>query len=240
MSQTPKPFKRPPKKHQPKGLSVLYEDNDILVVEKASGLLTVSTDKVQERTAYYLLTDYVRKGMAKSNRRIFIVHRLDRDTSGVLVFAKHEVAKRYLQDNWGDFTKRYYAIVEGRPPEREGIISSYLAESETHRIYSVADPRLGKLSKTAYRVVREGAGRCMLEIDLLTGRKNQIRVHLADKGCPVVGDGKYGRGREKGIRRLALHAASMTIAHPHTKEPMTFESPVPSYLYGLLKPRRQD
>jgi RluA family pseudouridine synthase len=233
-SASPKPFKRPPKKYQPKGLSVLYEDCDILVVDKASGLLTVSNDREQARTAYFLLTDYVRKGNAKSQKRIFIVHRLDRDTSGVLVFAKHEQAKRYLQDHWSDFSKTYYAVVHGRPPEQEGVIVSNLAESPTFRVYSVADPRQGKPSKTAYRLLKQNADYSLLEINLLTGRKNQIRVHLADKGCPVVGDAKYGQ-RQPGIRRLALHAAAITINHPHTKVPLTFEAALPPYLNGLMK-----
>jgi len=232
--KSPKPFKRPPRKYQPRGLPVLYEDVDILVVNKASGLATISNDSARERTAYFLLTDYVRKGNVKSQKRVFIVHRLDRDTSGVLVLAKHEAAKRYLQDNWSDFKKTYCAVVHGRPPEREGVIRSYLAESETYRVYSVSDPQGGKLAKTAYRMVRQTPSHALLEINLLTGRKNQIRVHLADKGCPVVGDAKYGR-KEPGIRRLALHAMSMTINHPHTKQPMTFDAPVPAYMKTLIK-----
>lgn len=230
----PKPFKRPPKKYQPKGLSVLYEDVDILVVNKAGGLATVSNDQAREQTAYFLLTDYVRKGNAKSHKRIFVVHRLDRDTSGVLVFAKHGAAKRYLQENWSDFSKTYCAIVHGAPHEQAGVISSYLAESPTYRVYSVSNPREGKLAKTAYRLVKQASSYSQLEINLLTGRKNQIRVHLADQGCPVVGDTKYGR-KDRGIRHLALHAASITINHPHTKDPMTFDAPIPNYMKALMR-----
>jgi RluA family pseudouridine synthase len=231
---TPKPFKRPPKKYQPKGLSILYEDRDILVVDKINGLLTVSTDQVREQTAYFLLNDYIRKGNSKSRNRVFIVHRLDRDTSGVLVFAKSEDAKRYLQDEWQNVQKKYYAVVRGTLQEKEGLISSYLVENSAHKMYSVSDPRKGKLAKTEYRVLKESTNYSLLEIDLLTGRKNQIRVHMADKGCPVAGDKKYGE-KEKGVKRLCLHSASISLVHPFSKEPMTFETKIPAYFESLFR-----
>ncbi len=229
-----KPFKQPPKRFQPKGLPIIYEDRDIIVVDKVNGLLTMSNDAVRERTAYFLLNDYVRKGNSKSRNRVFIVHRLDRDTSGILVFAKSEQAKRFLQDQWQEFQKKYYAVVCGTLPKKEGLISSYLVENSAHKMYSVSDPSKGKLAKTEYRVLKESANYSLLEINLLTGRKNQIRVHLADKGCPVVGDKKYGE-REKGIKRLCLHSASLTLVHPFSKEPMTFETKVPGYFGSLLR-----
>ena len=234
MRENQKKFKRPPKRYQPKGLSILYEDRDLLVVDKVSGLLTVSNATVRDQTAYYLLNDYVRKGNPKSRHRIFIVHRLDRDTSGVLVFAKNEKAKRYLQDEWQGFQKTYYAVVRGTLPEKQGVITSYLAENSAHKMYSVADPRKGKFAKTGYRVVKESSKYSLLEIDLATGRKNQIRVHLADKGHPVAGDKKYG-AKEKGIKRLALHSASIALTHPFSKEKMLFETKVPAYFETLLK-----
>ncbi len=237
MRESQKPFKRPPKRYQPRGLSILYEDRDILVVDKASGLLTVSNEKVRDRTAYYLLNEYVRKGNQKSRRRVFIVHRLDRDTSGVIVFSKNENAKRYLQEEWQGFQKKYYALVHGTLPEKEGVITSYLAENRVHKMYSVADPKKGKLAKTGYKVLRESPKYSLLEINLLTGRKNQIRVHLSDKGCPVAGDKKYGI-KEKGIKRLTLHAASITIVHPYSKEKMTFTTKVPAYFESLIKGSR--
>ncbi|MDT8318831.1 MAG: RNA pseudouridine synthase [bacterium] len=226
-------FKAPPKKFQPHGLSILYEDRDILVVDKTNALLTIATDKVRENTAYYLLNKYVRKGNLKSKNRIFIVHRLDRDTSGVLIFAKNETAKRYLQDEWQGFEKKYYAVVHGTLAEKKGLITSYLTENAAHRMYSVDDPEKGKLAKTGYKVLKESSKYSLLEIDLLTGRKNQIRVHFSEKGCPVVGDKKYGI-KEKGIKRLALHAVSLTIRHPHTKEKMTFKAEVPAYFKSLV------
>lgn len=228
-----KKFKIPPKRFQPKGLSVLYEDHDILVVDKRSGLSTVSNAKDKENTAYYLLTDYVRKGNPKSKSRVFIVHRLDRDTSGVIVFAKNEKAKRTLQDQWQTFKKTYFAVVRGLLPEKQGVISSYLAENSIHKMYSVKDPDKGKLAKTGYKVLKESEMYSLLEVDLLTGRKNQIRVHFSEKGCPVAGDKKYG-GKDKNIKRLTLHAASLTMVHPFTKEEITFESKVPGYFYSLV------
>jgi len=233
MRESQKKFKRPPKRYQPRGLSILYEDHDILIVDKMSGLLTVGNEKVRENTAYYLLNNYVRKGNQKSRNRIFIVHRLDRDTSGIIVFAKNGDAKRYLQEEWQGFKKKYYAVVQGTLPQKEGIITSCLAENSIHRMYSVDDPGKGKLARTGYKVLRESKKYSLLEIDLLTGRKNQIRVHFFEKGCPVAGDKMYGK-KEKGIKRLALHAASITITHPYTKEKMTFETKVPAYFKSLV------
>ncbi len=233
MPESPKSFKSPPKRYQPRGLSILYEDHDILVVDKINGLLTVSTDKVKENTAYYLLNTYVKKGNPKSRNRVFIVHRLDRDTSGVIVFAKNENAKRYLQEEWHGFTKKYYAVVQGTLPELEGVITSYLAENRAHRMYSVNDPEKGKLAKTGFKVLRASKNYSLLEIDLLTGKKNQIRVHFSEKGYPVAGDKIYGQ-KGVGVKRLALHAASLTILHPHTKEKMTFETNIPPYFKSLV------
>jgi len=188
----------------------------------------------RENTAHHLLNEYVRKGNSKSKNRVFIVHRLDRDTSGILLFAKSEKAKRFLQDEWQNFEKKYIAVVCGSLPEKKGLIRSYLVENSAHKMYSVNDPEKGKLAKTEYRVLKESTTYSLLEINLLTGRKNQIRVHCADQGCPVVGDKKYGV-KEPGIKRLCLHAASIAFIHPFTKEPMNFETKVPAYFETLLK-----
>jgi tRNA pseudouridine32 synthase/23S rRNA pseudouridine746 synthase/23S rRNA pseudouridine1911/1915/1917 synthase len=231
-----KTFKAPPKKYQPKGLTVLYEDYDILVVDKTNGLLTISTDRIKENTAYYHLTEYVKRGVQKSTNRIFIVHRLDRDTSGILIFAKNENSKRFLQDEWHGFKKKYYAVIHGVLSEPEGIITSYLVENRAYKMYSVKDPEKGKLAKTGYKVIKESKKYSLLEIDLLTGRKNQIRVHFAEKGFPVAGDKTYGnKEKDRGIKRLALHSASLTILHPVTKEKMTFETGIPDYFKSLVK-----
>ncbi|HSH20859.1 MAG TPA: RluA family pseudouridine synthase [Draconibacterium sp.] len=221
-------------KHQPKGLTILHEDRDIIVVNKINGLLTIGTEREKENTVYYLLTNYVRKGNPRDRNRIFIVHRLDRDTSGILVFAKTEQVKRFLQDNWKEFTKKYSAVVHGKLPEKEGVISSYLVENRANRMYSVNNPEKGKFSQTGYKVLKENAGFSLLEIDLLTGTKNQIRVHFSEKGNPVAGDKIYGVP-EKGIKRLALHSVSLTLIHPYTKKKMTFETEIPAYFYHLLR-----
>ena len=234
MKKTVKPFKRPPKKYQPKGMVILYEDHDIVVVNKKDGLLTVRTERVKENTALYHLNTYVQKGNPKSNKQVFVVHRLDRETSGVLIFAKTAEAKAYLMDEWKNFKKKYYAIVVGKLPEKEGIITSYLAENSIHKMYSVADPEKGKFAKTGYKVINESKKYSLLEIDLFTGKKNQIRVHFAEKGYPVAGDKMYGN-RNKFIKRLTLHAASLTITHPYTNEPMTFETEIPVYFNTFFK-----
>jgi 23S rRNA pseudouridine1911/1915/1917 synthase len=132
-----------------------------------------------------------------------------------------------------DLKKKYYAVVHGTLPKKEGVITSYLAENRAHKMYSVDDPEKGKLAKTGYKVLRESKKYSLLEIDLLTGRKNQIRVHFSEKGSPVAGDKMYGV-KDKGIKRLTLHAASITILHPDTKEKMTFETKVPAYFKSLV------
>ena len=168
MTEEQSAFKKPPKKFQPRGLDILFEDREIIVVDKADGLLTVSTDREREKTAYSHLNHYVKKGNARSRNRVFIVHRLDRDTSGILVFAKNEKAKRYLQDRWKDFTKKYFAVVHGIPDQKGGEISSYLAENKVYRVYSTEDPSEGRLSKTGFRVLKESGKLSLLEIDLFT------------------------------------------------------------------------
>jgi len=223
------------KRHQPKGLVILYEDRDILVVDKAAGLLTIATDDERTRTAYHLLTDYVRKGCVKSKERIFIVHRLDRETSGVLVFARTEEAKRKLQGNWDQTEKHYLAVVYGVLAKKEGTVTSYLAENAAFRVYSTPNPAQGLLSHTAYRVRQETRIFSLLDVTLLTGRKNQIRVHLAEQGYPIVGDRKYGHKQDP-HRVLALHARSLTIDHPFSGKRMAFEAEVPAHFDRLIPP----
>ncbi|OEU69513.1 MAG: RNA pseudouridine synthase [Desulfuromonadales bacterium C00003093] len=224
---------RPAKKRQPKGLTILHEDKDILVVEKPAGLLTIGTERDKSRTAHYLLNDYVRKGNPKSRNRVYVVHRLDQDTSGILLFAKSEQAKKFLQEHWQQTDKHYLAIVHGRLTPKEGMISSCLAENAAHRVYSTPDTAKGKLSHTAYKVLKETKGFSLLEIHLLTGRKHQIRVHFAEKGHPVAGDRKYGN-RDVGSKRLALHARSISFTHPFSGRPMTFDTGMPEDFVRLL------
>ncbi len=225
--------KRPSRRHRPKGLEIIYEDRDIIVVDKSAGLLTISTNKDKVRTAYFVLTDYVRKGNAKSHKRIFVVHRLDRDTSGLLIFAKTREVQMFFQKDWENVEKRYIAVVHGKPSPKEDTITSYLAENRAHNVYSTPDPKVGKLSHTYYKVVKEAKIYSLLEINLITGRKNQIRVHLADRGHPVVGDKKYGE-KDKWHKRLALHAKSISFTHPVNGKKLTFEAKIPEYIENLV------
>lgn len=216
-----------------KGLAIIHEDKDVLVVDKPSGLLTMATDTERSRTAYFILTDYVRKGCAKSQKRIFIVHRLDKDTSGILLFAKSEEAKLRLQSQWEETTKKYLAIVHGRCEKSAETISSYLVENKAFGVYSTTDPKKGKFSHTAYQVIRQTKDFALLEVDLMTGRKHQIRVHLADIGHPVVGDERYGKKKDP-HKRLALHAKSISFFHPFSGERMTFETKPPADFNKLV------
>lgn len=233
MKNQRKKFKPAPKRFHPKGITVLYEDYDIIVIEKIHGLLTVANAKESDNTVFALLTDYVKKGNAKSKNELYIVHRLDRDTSGIMVFAKSDSVKEYLQHHWKQSKKTYFTVVHGVLNEKAGIISSYLTENKIHRVYSTKDREVGKLSKTEYKVISESEKYSLIEVNLLTGRKNQIRVHFSERGNPVVGDKMYG-GKEKGIKRLTLHAASLRIKHPVSNEIMTFETEIPEYFLKLV------
>ncbi len=215
------------------GLTILHEDRDILVVNKEPGLLTIATDDVQSRTAYFLLTDYVRKGIAKSKERLFIVHRLDRETSGVLVFARTPEAKRQLQDNWDKAEKQYVAVVHGHLKKTEGEICSYLTENVALRVYSTPHASKGRLARTSYRVRHTSAACSVLDVELLTGRKHQIRVHLAELGHPVIGDRKYGKTGDP-YKLLALHARSLTIPHPYKGDLICFTAPEPPHFSRWL------
>ncbi len=220
-------------KRLPRGLEILYEDRDILVVDKPAGLLTVGTGTNKVKTAAYVLTDHIHKGRPKSRNRIFVVHRLDQWTSGVLIFAKSEEVKLHLQAQWKRTEKTYVAVVYGHLAQKQGTITSYLCENKAYVVYSTTDVTKGKLAHTAYKVLKETKQFSLLEINLLTGRKNQIRVHMADKGHPIVGDRKYGKTKD-GYRRLALHSKSISFKHPTSGEQMTFESKVPQYFNKLI------
>lgn len=225
--------KRPAAKYQPTGLPVLYEDRDIIVVEKPGGLLTMGTERDKSRTAHTILNEYVRKGDPRSRNRIYIVHRLDRETSGILIFAKNEGAKNFLQEHWQETEKRYLTVVYGSLLPKTGTISSYLTENSAFTVYSTSDPTAGKLSHTEYTTLKEAKGFSLLEIHLLTGRKHQIRVHLSEKGHPVVGDRKYGKGNDP-YGTLALHARSVSFTHPVNGRRLTFETGIPDFFIRLV------
>jgi len=221
-------------KHRPRGLEIVYEDRDLILINKDPGLLTMSPDPYEQQTAECLLTDYVRKGAAKSRLRVYTVHRLDRDTSGLLIFAKTEAVKRYFQENWKEVDKEYLAIVHGTLEEKEKTISSYLAENAAQYVYSTPRQEQGKYAETQYTVVKENSEFSALKINLLTGRKNQIRVHLMELGHPVVGDPKYGL-KDKKYERMALLSRSISFNHPHSRERMSFEVPRPRFFDRLMK-----
>lgn len=214
-------------KFLPEGVSLIYEDRVLLVVDKPAGLLTLATESEKRRTVYAVLFDQLRR--RRPPERLFIVHRLDREASGLLVFAKTENAKFKLQDQFKDHSARrtYRAIAEGRILEENRTFRSYLAENSAYRCYSTRDSSQGKLAITHIRVVQRFPSKTHLDIELETGRKHQIRVHLAEAGHPLVGDLFYGT-QKSSIRRLALHGMKLGFKHPVTEEVMTFESPPPA------------
>ena len=214
------------------GLKILHLDADLLVVDKPSGLLTVGTDRDKARTAHSFLNDWVRKGNPKSRERVYVVHRIDRETSGLLVFARSEAAKAFLQSHWDEAEKSYLAIVHGLVTPAAGTIRSTLVESSAMRVYSTQDAAAGKLAVTDYRVLRTTRGMSLLDIRLQTGRKHQIRVQMADLGHPLVGDDRYGRPDR--AARLALHACELTIPQPSGGERLTFTSPMPAEFEQIL------
>ncbi len=193
MSPTPL-IKKIPKKYQPKGYEILHEDRDLIVGVKAPGFLTVAAKWNKDHTIHSALNAYVRKGNYKSRKCVYVVHRLDQGTSGVLIFAKTEEAQIFLKNNWKNTKKIYYAVVHGRLARKSGVISSYLVEDDEYVVHSTPDTAKGKLAETAYTVIKETTNFSLVEVNLLTGRKNQIRVHFADEGHPVVGDDKYTNG----------------------------------------------
>lgn len=209
--------------------AILYEDGELLVVNKPAGQLSVATDGPWQLTAYRQATDYLQ--IRNKRARLFIVHRLDRDTSGVLLFAKNESLKLALQEKWNELVtcRGYHAVVAGTPPEQEGTLISYLLENRAHVVYSAPKEKGGKTAVTQYRRVSTRKGYSLLALELRTGRKNQIRVQLADLGCPVVGDKKYGGGvGGNPLGRLGLHAGRLVLTHPHTGEELAFTAHLPS------------
>ena len=207
-------------------IRIVFEDPSVIVIDKPAGLLTMATDTERSRTAYAWLREYA--GRKKPSEKIFIVHRLDREASGLLVFAKTIEAKERLQDQFKDHSagRRYIAVVEGRVGMDEFTIRSYLAENKAYLVFSTPNKRLGKLAITHVRVLKRNPKTTLVEVRLETGRKHQIRVHLAERGHPIIGDKNYGSGADP-IRRLALHAANLEFTHPSTRKRMQFESPHP-------------
>jgi len=215
------------------GILIRHEDGDLIVIEKPAGLLSIASAGEQEKTAYALLTRHVRAGNAHSRARVWIVHRLDRETSGLMVFAKNEPAKIALQENWDRAEKKYFAVVEGTPPAAAGKLESHLDESNPLKVYVAPEGPKTRRAVTRYRVMKKSAEFALLELTLETGRRHQIRVQLAEINCPIVGDKKYG-AHTNPIRRVALHASSLRFPHPVTGAPLRFQSPLPGDFGRLL------
>jgi len=225
-------------------LQVTYEDESVILIHKPAGLLTVATEKVQTDTAIHQVMQYlklarrvdpkIKRGDTHRTKEVFVVHRLDREVSGLILFAKNYEAKLKLQTGWEKVEKRYYAVVEGAPAQESGTVQSYLKENKYLNMYS-ADKADGKLSITHYKILKKSANNLysLLEIRLETGRKHQIRVHLADLGCPIAGDDRYG-AKTNPIDRLALHSFHLAFNHPRTGKHMNFTLPIPPVFNRLI------
>ena len=215
-------------------LQLVYEDEYVVVVNKGYGLLSVSRGAAKpETTAYNIVKNYLKE--CDSRQKVFIVHRLDRDTSGLMMFAKTPEAKEAMQHNWNNMVleRKYVAVVEGNVDNDEGVIRSYLGETSAHEVFSTQDPQQGKLAVTRYKVLARGQGRSLVEYSLDTGRKNQIRVHSRELGHPIVGDRRYGASQSP-IGRLCLHARTLRFVHPQSRNDMNFQLPVPAKFLKLV------
>lgn len=204
---------------------ILHEDRDIIVINKPAGLLTVHTRGKEANTAEEFLNDYIRKGQQKSRNHVWLVHRLDRETSGVMMFAKTEAVAEWFRANWSSLTeKTYLARVEGLLDEDRGFFESYLRDDpKTMRVKSVKNPEFGKFARTEWRRISTEDGTTLVEVILKSGRKNQIRVHFSEAGHPVVGDEKYGGQRAS---RLYLHSLRLRLKHPHSGKWLEFCAPL--------------
>ena len=210
---------------------LLYEDADLLAIDKPAGLLSTANEREQERTAFRAVSDWLRD---RGEGRAFLVHRLDRDTSGVLLFAKSEAVQQRFQNEWNTLIRRrgYRAVVEGAPPEPAGTIRTQLRENRIHRVYSVRSG--GKTAVTHYQVERLGADYALLAVAIDTGRINQIRVHFSELGCPVAGDKVYGAATDP-LGRLCLHAHELSFAHPVTGAELLLRSETPRGFSRLVR-----
>ncbi len=215
--------------------TILYEDNFILVVDKPSNLLTIATSKETDKTLYHYVREYVKT--KSKNNKIFVVHRLDKDTSGIVLFAKDEKTKMDLQKNWNTYVKNreYIAIVHGILEKKLNRLVNRLLETKTNFIY-VTEKKEGKEAITNYQVIKENRLYSMLKINIETGRKNQIRVQLANINHPIVGDKKYQKDRmNEATSRLYLHASKLQIFYKHKKSILTFESKLPDSFHKFIR-----
>ena len=223
------PIKKKTRSHLP----IIYEDDEIIVINKPSGLLSIASDKEKGSTAYRMLSDYVQQ--KDKHNRVFVVHRLDEDTSGVLMVAKNVKIQQALQERWNEIVSKrgYYAIVEGVMEKPSGTIKSYLKKNAQNMMYSSKKPGDGQLAITHYKVIKSNDQYSLLDVNIDTGRKNQIRVHLGEMGHHIIGDDKYGEPANP-IKRLGLHAYELDLTHPITGEKMKFTAPTPKEFSALF------
>lgn len=228
---------RAPVSQHPDGLKIVHEDDHLIIIDKPPGLLTVATEKEKRKTAYAILSAYVKQ--TNPDNKIFIIHRLDRETSGLLMFARSKTVQEKMQKTWDSSISQrsYIAVVEGRVEQEEGRICSWLTESSAFIVYSSPNSQHGQKAVTLYKKLRENEHYTLLRINLETGRKHQIRVHMQDINHPVVGDSKYGNGHSP-LRRLGLHAQVLAFIHPVDDKPYRFETAIPEKFNQLLaRPR---
>jgi len=216
------------------GLKIIHLDDAVVVVDKPTGLLSMGSERDKERTAHRLLNEHLKTLTRSRLQQAFIVHRLDRETSGLMVFARNQSTQAVLQQNWKKVAKRYLAVVEGAPANRQGTLKDHLVESNSFMVQRVV--KGGELAITHYRVLRRHGDKSLLELALETGRKNQVRVQLAALGHPIIGDRKYGESTDP-ARRLALHSCELKFRHPVSGASMEFHSGLPDQLKQLIEPR---
>ncbi|MGH8048713.1 MAG: RluA family pseudouridine synthase [Chthoniobacterales bacterium] len=215
------------------GMRIWHEDSHLIVIEKPADLLSIASPDEPEKTAYFQLTDYLRQGRPEGRERVWIVHRLDKETSGLMVFAKTPEVKEALQSGWDDVEKRYEAVVDGHLREPKGTFECHLDERNRFKVFVAPRSELTRHAVTHYRVLGETRSRSLVELTLETGRRHQIRVQLAHAGCPIIGDEKYD-AKSNPAKRLGLHATFLRFIHPATNEEMSFTSPLPKSLAGIV------
>ena len=220
------------------GIKVWFEDAHLMVIDKPSGLLSIASNAEDERTAYVLLTNYLRGNNQKGRERVWIVHRLDKETSGLMVFAKTPEAKEFLQCHWEENEKHYEAVIEGRLQNKEGVLTCDLDESNKFKVRISKASALTRHAITHYKVLSEDSRGSLVRLRLETGRRHQIRVQLAAEGCPIIGDEKYGAATDP-AGRLGLHATFLRFTHPATREEMRFSSPLPRALAAHAPTKEQ-
>lgn len=213
--------------------TIVYEDQHIIVIDKMAGLLSMATENEKRATAFSLLSRHVKK--QDRDNKIFIVHRLDRETSGLMLFAKSEEVKNKLQEKWNEtiVERTYLAVVEGKVEKTEGTVTSFLSEDKVYKMHSSQNPASGKKAITRFSVLKKSNAYSLLKVNLETGRKNQIRIHMQEMGHCVAGDKKYGAATNP-MKRLGLHAQQLSFIHPATGEKMNFETKVPRVFLRLF------